>query len=101
MDHTLNGQLEFCIRSLILNNQKGDSCSKGGKGSSANRSSRKRHAEKALDEGSSLAHDGELQSLKVERLQALLREKGLSTSGRKASSVDCPLGRCKWLEGKL
>ncbi|KAL3839078.1 hypothetical protein ACJIZ3_023669 [Penstemon smallii] len=85
------------IRSFMLKNQKRDSCSKDGKGTVANQGSRKRAAEKALDgkaagkkamssssqEGSSRVLDKDLQSLTVEKLRALLKEKGLSVKGRK------------------
>ncbi|KAI3454993.1 hypothetical protein Pfo_011656 [Paulownia fortunei] len=93
-------QTNILIRSLMLKNQKGDSSSKDGKGTAANQSSRKRAAEKALDkaagkkamsstqlgssqEGSSRVLDKDLQSLTVERLRALLKERGLSVKGKK------------------
>ncbi|KAI3463625.1 hypothetical protein Pfo_020288 [Paulownia fortunei] len=83
-------QTNILIRSLMLQN--GDSGSKDGKGTAANQGSRKRAAEKALDgkaagkkamSSTELGSSQDLQSLTVERLRALLREKGLSVRGRK------------------
>ncbi|KAH6836537.1 SAP domain-containing protein [Perilla frutescens var. hirtella] len=86
-------QTNILIRSLMLMKQKGDSGSKDGKGAAASsQGSRKRAAEKALDGKaagkkalSSTQHGSsqELQSLTVEKLRALLRDKGLSATGRK------------------
>ncbi|XP_057767497.1 uncharacterized protein LOC130987822 [Salvia miltiorrhiza] len=81
-------QTNILIRSLTLMKQKGDSGSKDGKGAG----SRKRAAEKSLDGKaagkkamSSTQHGSsqELQSLTVDKLRALLRDKGLSATGRK------------------
>ncbi|KAL3818564.1 hypothetical protein ACJIZ3_004469 [Penstemon smallii] len=87
-------QTNILIRSLMLKNEKGDSST------AANLGSRKRAAEKTLDgkaagkkamyssqigasqEGSSRVMDN-LQSLTVDRLRALLKEKGLSVKGKK------------------
>ncbi|KAK6153931.1 hypothetical protein DH2020_013570 [Rehmannia glutinosa] len=117
-------QTNILIRSLML--QKSNSSSKDGKNTSANPSSRKRPAEKALVDKAagkkamssteldssqeayvivansfysisssvtklllctlSLNANKDLQSLTVQRLRALLKEKGLSTKGRKASA---------------
>ncbi|KAK6118089.1 hypothetical protein DH2020_048162 [Rehmannia glutinosa] len=92
-------QTNILIRSLML--QKSNSSSKDGKSTAANQSSRKRPAEKALvdkaagkkamssteldsSQGTlSLNANKDLQSLTVQRLRALLKEKGLSTKGRK------------------
>ncbi|KAK4436863.1 hypothetical protein Salat_0020200 [Sesamum alatum] len=91
-------QTNILIRSLMLKNQKGDT--KDGKGTSSNQGSRKRAAEKALDkaagkkamsssqlgasqEASSRVLDKDLQSLTVDRLRALLKERGLSVKGKK------------------
>lgn len=93
-------QTNILIRSLMLKKQKGDSSSKDGKANAANESSRKRTADKALDsrakramtstqvasrqEGSkSRLPERDLQSLTVERIRALLKERGLSQKGRK------------------
>ncbi|KAI5664896.1 hypothetical protein M9H77_24219 [Catharanthus roseus] len=101
-------QTNILIRSLMLKKQKGDSSSKDGKVIAGKESSRKRAAEKALDgrgkraststetvsrQDGSKPHLGgaqkDLQNLTVERLRALLREKGLSLRGRKASIWHC------------
>ncbi|KAH6765583.1 SAP domain-containing protein [Perilla frutescens var. hirtella] len=85
-------QTNILIRSLMLMKQKGDLGSKDGKGAASSQGSRKRAAEKALDGKaagkkamSSTQHGSsqELQSLTVEKLRALLRDKGLSATGRK------------------
>ncbi|PIN22480.1 hypothetical protein CDL12_04809 [Handroanthus impetiginosus] len=93
-------QINILIRSLMIKNQKGDSGSKDGKGTAANQGSRKRAADKALDkasgkkvmnnpqlgssqEGSSRVLDKDLHSLTVEKLRALLKERGLSGKGKK------------------
>ncbi|KAG6383756.1 hypothetical protein SASPL_156477 [Salvia splendens] len=44
---------------------------------------------------------GKLQSLTVDKLRALLRDKGLSATGRKARRVDCSLKRCEWLGSSI
>lgn len=86
----------------MLKKQKGESSSKDEKGISMNESSRKRAAERAVDsrastkramsitqnssqqEGTKLhAPYKNFQSLTVERLRALLKEKGLSLRGKK------------------
>uniref|UniRef100_A0A6N2MVL2 DET1- and DDB1-associated protein 1 domain-containing protein n=1 Tax=Salix viminalis TaxID=40686 RepID=A0A6N2MVL2_SALVM len=86
-------QTNILIRSLQLNKQKGDSSSKDVKGVAASEGSRKRGAEKALnsrasakrgnnqigslqDESDTLTSDKEYYSLTVERLRALLKERG-------------------------
>ncbi|XP_058226381.1 uncharacterized protein LOC131335156 [Rhododendron vialii] len=95
-------QTNILIRSLMLKKQKGDSSSKDIKGASPSEASRKRPAERALDgrasakrgatnnqagsrqEGSrSRVPEKDFQSLTVERLRALLKEKGLSRNGKK------------------
>nr|VDC58866.1 unnamed protein product [Brassica rapa] len=93
-------QQNILIRSLLLKKQKGESSSKGTpedgpKKRAANkaldeRSSAKRPATVSRQEGSS-SRSGEkdLQSLTVEKLRALLKEKGLPTKGRKASQYIC------------
>ncbi|CAK9170292.1 unnamed protein product [Ilex paraguariensis] len=100
-------QTNILIRSLMLKKQKGDSNSKDVRGTAANESSRKRAAEKALDSRASAKraitnnHAGsqpeagsksrvpekDIQSLTVDRLRALLREKGLSLKGKKDELV--------------
>ncbi|KAJ6672248.1 DET1- AND DDB1-ASSOCIATED PROTEIN 1 [Salix viminalis] len=84
---------------MQLNKQKGDSSSKDVKGVAASEGSRKRGAEKALnsrasakrgnnqigslqDESDTLTSDKEYYSLTVERLRALLKERGLSPKGK-------------------
>ncbi len=107
-EHQLIGtdQQNILIRSLLLKQHKGEPNSKGAKGTGANEGSRKRVAERALDgrasakraisntqnnsvqEGSkSRAPDKNFQSLTVERLRALLKEKGLSLKGKKDELV--------------
>lgn len=96
-------QMNILIRSLVLKKQKGESSLKDVKGVAINEGSRKRAAaERALDgrtsskralsntqnssrqEGSkSRAPDKDFQNLTVERLRALLKEKGLSLRGKK------------------
>ncbi|EYU43049.1 hypothetical protein ABFS82_04G124300 [Erythranthe guttata] len=88
-------QKNILIRSLLIEKQKSDSASKAGKAVAANQGSRKRAAEKPLDgkaagkkamSGTQLGSSEELKDLRrltVERLRALLREKGLSVTGRK------------------
>ncbi|KAK9278435.1 hypothetical protein L1049_028000 [Liquidambar formosana] len=93
-------QTNILIRSLTLKKQRGDSSSKDAKSTAATEGSKKRAAEKALDgrskraltntqissrqEGSnSRAPVKDFQGLTVERLRALLKERGLSTRGKK------------------
>ncbi|KAL1810418.1 hypothetical protein ACET3Z_027408 [Daucus carota] len=93
-------QTNILIRSLVLKKRKVDSNSKDGKAVSVAESSRKRAPERTLEgrtsskrgvsnthsqpEGSrSRAPEKDLQSLTVERLRAILREKGLSAKGKK------------------
>ncbi|XP_057464762.1 uncharacterized protein LOC130754551 [Actinidia eriantha] len=95
-------QTNILIRSLLLKKQKGDSSSKDAKGTAASETSRKRPVERALDgrasakravtnaqvgaqlEGSrTRVLDKDFQRLTVERLRALLKEKGLSLKGKK------------------
>ncbi|KAG6747187.1 hypothetical protein POTOM_049568 [Populus tomentosa] len=102
-------QTNILIRSLQLNKHKGDSSSKDVKGLTATEGSRKRAPERALDsrapakrgnnqigsrqgfehtEGSdSRTSDKDYYSLTVERLRALLKERGLSPKGKKAIRV--------------
>ncbi|CAL5372991.1 unnamed protein product [Camellia sinensis] len=94
-------QTNILIRSLVLKKQKGDSSSKDVKTAAASEASRKRPAEKVMDgrasakraatntqEGSkSRVPEKDLHSLTVERLRALLREKGLSNRGKKDELV--------------
>nr|GEV44419.1 SAP domain, ubiquitin ligase, Det1/DDB1-complexing [Tanacetum cinerariifolium] len=93
-------QVNILIRSLLLKQQKGPN-SKGAKGAGTNESSRKRGPERAVDgrasakraasttqngsqqEGSIPQLPENLQSLTVERLRALLKERGLSVRGKK------------------
>ncbi|CAN8264521.1 unnamed protein product [Cochlearia groenlandica] len=95
--HIKTDQQNILIRSLMLKKQKGESSSKDSKGTSED-GPKKRAANRALDdrtsvkraanasrqEGSS-SHTGErdFQSMTVEKLRALLREKALPTKGRK------------------
>ncbi|KAK8489339.1 hypothetical protein V6N13_021414 [Hibiscus sabdariffa] len=86
-------QQNILIRSLMLNDKNGDSSSKDVK--AAAEGPRKRAAERVMDsrasakkantqEGSSSrAAEKEYHSLTVERLRALLRERGLSPKGKK------------------
>lgn len=95
-------QTNILIRSLVLKKRKVDSNSKDGKAVSVTESSRKRAPERTVEgrtpskrgvsntqtsshpEGSkSRAPEKDLQSLTVERLRALLKEKGLSARGKK------------------
>ncbi|KAJ9676638.1 hypothetical protein PVL29_021919 [Vitis rotundifolia] len=97
-------QTNILIRSLTLKKQKGDSSSKDVKGTTATEVSKKRTAERALDSRSSSKRamtnaqsssrregsgssartsDRDYQSLTVERLRALLKERGLSPKGKK------------------
>ncbi|XP_073295608.1 protein LOWER TEMPERATURE 1 [Primulina huaijiensis] len=93
-------QTNILIRSLMLKNKAASSV-KDGKSPAAGQSSKKRSADRALDgkaagkramsssqlgslqEGSSQVVDKNLQNLTVERLRALLKEKGLSPKGKK------------------
>ncbi|CAA2955882.1 Hypothetical predicted protein [Olea europaea subsp. europaea] len=90
-------QMNILIRSLMLMNQRTDSCSKDGKGIDENQGLRKRTAERHLDGkaskramlstdlqvGSQSCEPDNLHFLTVERLRALLKEKGLPVRGRK------------------
>ncbi|XAR50324.1 hypothetical protein NMG60_11004615 [Bertholletia excelsa] len=95
-------QMNILIRSLMLKNQKGGSSTKDVKGTAASEASKKRPAERALDvrasakrpvtstqvgsrqeSSKSRVPERDFQSLTVERLRALLKEKGLSSRGKK------------------
>ncbi|KAI4329509.1 hypothetical protein MLD38_027890 [Melastoma candidum] len=92
-------QQNILIRSLMIKKQRGDSISKSGKGTTVAEGSRKRASERLSDaasakrpntqggsqqEGShSHLSDKDLHTLTVERLRALLKEKGLSAKGKK------------------
>ncbi|XP_055828263.1 uncharacterized protein LOC129896400 [Solanum dulcamara] len=93
-------QQNILIRSLMLKKQRGDYSSKDGKGVSSSDNGRKRAADKALDsrastkkattsnnvastQETSKTRTPEIQNLTVEKLRALLKEKGLSLRGRK------------------
>ncbi|CAA2962877.1 SAP domain-containing [Olea europaea subsp. europaea] len=95
-------QTNILIRSLMLKNQKGDSLKKDPKGSTSDQVSKKRAADRALEskaagkramsstqlgsnqETSRLSMPNkDLQSLTVEKLRALLKEKGLILKGKK------------------
>ncbi|KAK4362577.1 hypothetical protein RND71_017818 [Anisodus tanguticus] len=92
-------QQNILIRSLML--KKGDYSSKEGKGIFSNDNGRKRAAEKALDgrvstkkaatsnqaasgQENSKTRTPNIQNMTVEKLRAMLKEKGLSLRGRKA-----------------
>ncbi|XP_024007187.1 uncharacterized protein LOC18013419 isoform X2 [Eutrema salsugineum] len=89
-------QQNILIRSLLLKKLKGDSNSKDAKGS-AEDGPKKRAANRALDDrssakraanvsrqgSSSRSGERDFQSLTVEKLRALLKERGLPTKGRK------------------
>ncbi|KAL4364251.1 hypothetical protein GQ457_04G036110 [Hibiscus cannabinus] len=91
--HIKTNQQNILIRSLMLNDKNGDSSSKDVK--AAAEGPRKRAAERVMDsrasakkantqEGSSSrAAEKDYNSLTVERLRALLRERGLSPKGKK------------------
>ncbi|CAN0905984.1 hypothetical protein LINGRAHAP2_LOCUS23965 [Linum grandiflorum] len=98
-------QTNILIRSLQLKKQKGESGPKDASGSNAAESSKKRPSERALDgrgsakrnssqngpqpaeaSGSRTA-DKELYSLTVEKLRALLKERGLSPKGKKVMPI--------------
>ncbi|KAK9069876.1 hypothetical protein SSX86_010272 [Deinandra increscens subsp. villosa] len=90
-------QVNILIRSLLLKQQKGGPTAKGAKSVGANENSRKRAPERAADgrasakraasttqnEGSKTKLPENLQSLTVERLRALLKDRGLSVRGKK------------------
>nr|UOV21269.1 DDA1b [Solanum melongena] len=93
-------QQNILIRSLMLKKQRGDHSSKDGKGISSNDNGRKRAAEKTLDsrtsnkkattsnqvaspQETSRIRTPDIQNMTVEKLRALLKEKGLSLRGRK------------------
>ncbi|VVB17877.1 unnamed protein product [Arabis nemorensis] len=95
--HIKTNQQNILIRSLLLKKQKGESSSKDAKGT-ADDGPKKRPANRALDDRSSAKRaanvsrqegsssrtgEKEFQSLTVEKLRALLKEKGLPTKGRK------------------
>ncbi|KAM7480137.1 hypothetical protein LguiA_028350 [Lonicera macranthoides] len=99
-------QMNILIRSLMLKKQKCESSSKDVKGTAINEGSRKRAAEIALvgkasakramsntqrgsrqDGSKSCSSDKDFQCLKVERLRALLKEKGLSVRGKKGELI--------------
>ncbi|XVF08710.1 hypothetical protein REPUB_Repub07fG0027000 [Reevesia pubescens] len=96
--HIKTNQQNILIRSLMLNNKKGDSSSKDVK--AAAEGPRKRAAERVMDSrasakkvntqsssrpeaSSSHAAEKDYHSLTVERLRALLKERGLSPKGKK------------------
>ncbi|KAK2997928.1 hypothetical protein RJ639_024999 [Escallonia herrerae] len=98
--------MNILIRSLKLKKHKGEASSKDAKVMAVNDGLRKRAAEKAPDgrapakrplsnsqsssrqEGTkSRGADRDFQTLTVERLRALLKEKGLSLRGKKASII--------------
>ncbi|TYI53951.1 hypothetical protein E1A91_D11G042100v1 [Gossypium mustelinum] len=91
--HIKTNQQNILIRSLMLNDKNGDSSSKDVK--AAAEGPRKRAAERVMDsrasakkantqEGSSSrAAEKDYHSLTVERLRALLKERGLSSKGKK------------------
>nr|GMD35300.1 SAP domain, Ubiquitin ligase, Det1/DDB1-complexing [Ipomoea batatas] len=100
-------QMNILIRSLMLKKQKAESGSKDGKSVPTSESSRKRGAERALDGRTSAKKaasssqatsrqegtknrvpERDYHSMTVERLRALLKEKGLSTRGKKARIYD-------------
>ncbi|PKI53288.1 uncharacterized protein LOC116213504 [Punica granatum] len=93
-------QQNILIRSLMLRKQRGESTSKNGKGVTTGEGSRKRTSERLLDNGASAKRpsnqassrqdgsnakiaDRDLHTLTVERLRALLKERGLSPRGKK------------------
>ncbi|KAG8638670.1 hypothetical protein MANES_14G051700v8 [Manihot esculenta] len=97
-------QTNILIRSLQLKKQKGESSSKDMKGVTAAEGSRKRAPERLQDGRSSSKRsnnqicseqggsdsrqaDRELYSLTVEKLRALLKERGLSPKGKKDELV--------------
>ncbi|KAI6682725.1 hypothetical protein NL676_028638 [Syzygium grande] len=93
-------QQNILIRALTIKKQRGDPSSRNTKGVTIAEGSRKRASERLLDSGTSSKRpagqagsrqegssihltDKELHSLTVERLRALLKEKGLSLKGKK------------------
>ncbi|CAK9148689.1 unnamed protein product [Ilex paraguariensis] len=100
-------QTNILIRSLVLKKQKGESSSKNARGTAANESSSKRVAERGLDGRASAKRamtnnqvgsrqeagsksqvpEKDIQFLTVERLRALLKEKGLSLKGKKGELI--------------
>uniref|UniRef100_A0A2P2QL78 Uncharacterized protein LOC8269244 n=1 Tax=Rhizophora mucronata TaxID=61149 RepID=A0A2P2QL78_RHIMU len=94
-------QTNILIRSLQLKKQRGDSISKDGKNVNSSENSRKRAPERVSDgrasakrsnssrqEGSaSRGSERDFHSLTVERLRALLRERGLPAKGKKDDLV--------------
>ncbi|KAG8476967.1 hypothetical protein CXB51_031044 [Gossypium anomalum] len=112
--HIKTNQQNILIRSLMLNDKNGDSSSKDVK--AAAEGPRKRAAERVMDsrasakkantqgssqpEGSSSrAAEKDYHSLTVERLRALLKERGLSPKGKKACSLDELIARLKCVNG--
>ncbi|MBA0714505.1 hypothetical protein Golax_013474 [Gossypium laxum] len=112
--HIKTNQQNILIRSLMLNDKNGDSSSKDVK--AAAEGPRKRAAERVVDsrasakkantqgssqpEGSSSrAAEKDYHSLTVERLRALLKERGLSSKGKKACSLDELIARLKCVNG--
>ncbi|PPD83888.1 hypothetical protein GOBAR_DD19159 [Gossypium barbadense] len=106
--HIKTNQQNILIRSLMLNDKNGDSGSKDVK--AAAEGPRKRAAERVMDsrasakkantqgssqpEGpSSRAAEKDYHCLTVERLRALLKERGLSSKGKKA----CSLVKLSWI----
>ncbi|XVF54680.1 hypothetical protein PTKIN_Ptkin05aG0200300 [Pterospermum kingtungense] len=95
--HIKTNQQNILIRSLMLNNKKGDSSSKDVK--AAAEGTRKRTAERVMDSrasakkantqkgSSSRAAERDYHSLTVERLRALLKERGLSPKGKKEELI--------------
>ncbi|XWS51402.1 hypothetical protein CRYUN_Cryun12cG0173300 [Craigia yunnanensis] len=114
--HIKTNQQNILIRSLMLNNKKGDSSSKDVK--AAAEGPRKRAAERVMDsrasakkantqsnsrqEGSSSrAAEKDYHSLTVERLRVLLKERGLSPKGKKdelIARLKCVNGSAQKLE---
>ncbi|KAL6181790.1 hypothetical protein ACLB2K_048439 [Fragaria x ananassa] len=109
-EHIKTNQQNILIRSLKLKKQKDNS--KDVKGAVAAEGSRKRVAERVLEnrapakkatmiprqeESSSQAAGRDFQGLTVERLRALLKAKGLSVKGKKARGIDCTAEKFKWL----
>ncbi|TYH60486.1 hypothetical protein E1A91_D08G287800v1 [Gossypium mustelinum] len=93
MQHIKTDQQNILIRSLMLNNNKGGSSSKDVK--AAAEGPRKRAAEKVMDSSASPKKAntknnsqsvGSSSSFTVERLRALLKERGHSPKGKKACS---------------
>ncbi|KAL3748028.1 hypothetical protein ACJRO7_009278 [Eucalyptus globulus] len=93
-------QQNILIRALTIRKQRGEPSSRTAKGVAIAEGSRKRASERLLDSGTSSKRpagqagsrqegssnhllDRDLHSLTVERLRALLKERGLSTKGKK------------------